>query len=307
MAVDQHPFSTGTDVAQPPQPRLTPGHISHTSLGVPAPGIRRFFLSLEAPRPVVRWSSALFPAQGQTDGEQFRRPGHGRGPGHRQHARLRARPGHPGRRAERGRGQREDRRAGGGRARRQADGRAHPGGHHRDPAAPGRRDRRLRGHRADAAPLHRAGAPAPLPGQAADGRLRAERDHRRRAAGGQGGRLPGRRAPGLHHRGADGGRDRRRAARAPGHRQHGRRRRGRYDGGRRDQPRRHRHQPERPDRGRRGRPRHHDLDEEGARAPARRGDGRGGQGDPRLGVPECGRPRGRDPGPRPGVRPARAR
>ena len=271
------------------------------------PGDRASFLSLEVPRPAVLPVSC-FPARRRTrtDGEQFRRPGHGRGPGHRQHARLRARPGHPGRRAERGRGQREDRRAGRRRARRQADGRAHPGGHHRDPAAPGRRDRRLRGHRADAAPLHRAGAPPPLPGQAADGRLRAERDHRRRAAGGQGGRLPGRRAPGLHHRGADGRRDRRRAARAPGHRQHGRRRRGRYDGGRRDQPRRHRHQPERPDRGRRGRPGHHELDEEGARAPARRGDGRGGQDDPRLGVPRARRPRGGDPRPRPGLRACRA-
>ncbi len=43
-----------------------------------------------------------------------------------------------------------------------------------------------------------------------------ERHHRRRAARGQGGRLPGRRPPGLHRRGADGRRDRRRAARAPG-------------------------------------------------------------------------------------------
>ena len=70
-------------------------------------------------------------------------------------------------------------------------------------------------------------------------------------------------------------------------RQHGRRRRGRYDRGRRDLARRHRHQPERPDRGRRARPGHHELDEEGARAAARRGDGRGGQGDPRLGVPRA--------------------
>ena len=60
-----------------------------------------------------------------------------------------------------------------------------------------------------------------------------ERHHRRRAARGQGGRLPGRRPPGLHRRGADGRRDRRRAARPRGHRQHGRRRRRRHDRGRR--------------------------------------------------------------------------
>ena len=61
-----------------------------------------------------------------------------------------------------------------------------------------------------------------------------ERHHRGRAARGQGGRLPGRRPPGLHHRGADGRRDRRRAARPRGHRQHGRRRRRRHHRGRRD-------------------------------------------------------------------------
>ena len=91
--------------------------------------------------------------------------------------------------------------------------------------------------------LHPAGAPAPLLHQAADGHLRPERDHRRRAARGQGGRLPGRRPQGLHHRGADGRRDRRRAAGPPGHRQHGRRRRRRHHRGRRDLAGRRRHEP----------------------------------------------------------------
>ena len=58
------------------------------------------------------------------------------------------------------------------------------------------------------------------------------RHHRRRAARGQGRRLPGRRAPGLHHRGADGGGDRRRAAGARADRQHGRRHRRRHHRGR---------------------------------------------------------------------------
>ena len=50
-------------------------------------------------------------------------------------------------------------------------------------------------------------------------------------------------------------------------------------------PRRHRHLAQRAHRRRRARPRDHHLDEEGARAAARRGHGRGGQDDPRLGVP----------------------
>jgi nucleoside diphosphate kinase len=82
-------------------------------------------------------------------------------------------------------------------------------------------------------------------------RLRAVRHHRRRAARRQGGRLPGRRAPGLHHRGADGRRDRRRAAGARADRQHDRRHRRRHDRGRRDLARRHRRQPVDPRRRRR--------------------------------------------------------
>ena len=70
-----------------------------------------------------------------------------------------------------------------------------------------------------------------------------ERHHRRRAARRQGRRLRRRRPQGLHHRGADGRRDRRRAARARADRQHGRRHRRRHHRGRRDLPRRHRDQP----------------------------------------------------------------
>ena len=80
---------------------------------------------------------------------------------------------------------------------------------------------------------------------------------------------------------------------------------GRYDGGRRDLARRHRHRAERPDRRRRARPGDHELDEEGARAAPRRGDGRGGQDDPRLGVPRARWTAERgDPRPRPGLRAA---
>ena len=170
--------------------------------------------------------------------------------------------------------------------------------------AQGRRDRRLRGDRADAALLHPAGAPPPLLRQAADGHLRPERHHRGRAARGQGGRLPGRRPPGLHRRGADGRRDRRRAPRAPADRQHGRRRRRRHHRGRRHLARRHRHQPVDPHRRRRPRPGDRRVDEEGALADARRAHRRGGQDDPRLGVPDARRARGRDPRPRHGLRAA---
>ena len=84
-----------------------------------------------------------------------------------------------------------------------------PGPHPGDPAAQGRRDRRLRHLREDAPLLHPAGALAPL-GEAPHGHLRAVGHHRRRAAGGAGGGRVRRRAQaGLHHRGADGRRDRR--------------------------------------------------------------------------------------------------
>ena len=49
-----------------------------------------------------------------------------------------------------------------GRRRSEADAGPHAGHDHRDPAAQGRGDRRLRRHRADAAPLHQAGALEPL-------------------------------------------------------------------------------------------------------------------------------------------------
>ena len=182
-------------------------------------------------------------------GEQLHRPRHGGRSRHRQHVGVRPTQGRPARRAERRGDRRHHRRDHRGGARGQADDRPHARRHHRDPTAQGRRDRRLRRHRADAALLHPAGAPAPLLRQAADGDLRAERDHPRGAAGGQGGRLPGRRPPGLHRRGADGGRDRRRAPGPPGHRQHGRRRRRRHHRGRRHLPRRHRHLAVGPHRG----------------------------------------------------------
>ncbi len=182
-------------------------------------------------------------SRGTRHGEQLHRPRHGRGPRDRQHAGLRPREGRAARRAVRRRAERHDRGDPRRRPRGQAHDRAHARQHHGDPPAQGRRDRRLRVHRADAALLHPAGAPPPLLRQAAPGHLRAERDHRRRAAGGQGGGLPGRRPPGLHRRGADGRRDRRRAARPRGHRQHGRRRRRRHDRGRGDLPRRHRDEP----------------------------------------------------------------
>ena len=86
-----------------------------------------------------------------------------------------------------------------------------PGHDLRHPAAEGRRDRRLRRDRGDAAPLHPEGAPEPL-GAPARRRLRALGRDRRREARGRGGVPVGRRAPGLPDRGADGGRDRRRAA-----------------------------------------------------------------------------------------------
>ena len=114
-----------------------------------------------------------------------------------------------------------------------------PGHDLRDPPAEGRRDRRLRRHRADAAPLHPEGAPAPLRASARR-RLRPVRRHRRREARRRGGDALRRRAPGLPDRGADGRRDRRRPAGRRADREHDRRHRRRHDRGRGDLARRHR-------------------------------------------------------------------
>ena len=67
------------------------------------------------------------------------------------------------------------------------------------------------------------------------------RHHRRRAARGRGGHDRRGQPSRLHHRGADGRRDRRRAPDPRAHRQHGRRHRRRHDRGRGDLARRHRH------------------------------------------------------------------
>ena len=141
-------------------------------------------------------------------------PRHGRRPRHGQHPRLRARP-----RASCSTSRRSSRSTSSdGRplavgARGQADDRPHAGPHPGHPAAEGRRHRRLRDLREDAPLLHPQGAPAPL-GQAAHGDLRAVGHHRRRAARrAGGGRVRRRPQAGLHHRGADGRGDRRRACR----------------------------------------------------------------------------------------------
>ena len=117
---------------------------------------------------------------------RLRRARHGRRPRHGEHARLRPRPGDRalgavGRRdrpAHRGRAR--------GRGRGEAHARAHAGHDLRDPAAQGRRHRGLRRHRADAAPLHPEGAPAPLRAPARR-RLRPVRGDRSREARGRGG------------------------------------------------------------------------------------------------------------------------
>ena len=72
-------------------------------------------------------------------------------------------------------------------------------------------------------------------------------------------------------------------------------------------PRRHRHQPLDPHRRRRPRPGDRRVDEEGVLPHARGAHRRGGQDDPRLGVPAARRARGRDPRPRHDLRAARAR
>ena len=93
--------------------------------------------------------------------------------------------------------------------------------------------------RGDAAPLHRARAQEPLRAPAARD-VRAVGDHRRRAARARGG-LPGRRrALGPADRGADGGRDRRRAADRRAARERGGGHRRRHQRGGRDLARRDR-------------------------------------------------------------------
>ena len=106
------------------------------------------------------------------------------------------------------------RRAAGRRPRGQADDRAYAGQHHRHPPDEGRRYRRLRGDRADAALLHPAGAPPPLLRQAPDGHL-CPRAASPPSSSGRSRKPATRPEPeGLHHRGADGRGDRRRAARS---------------------------------------------------------------------------------------------
>ena len=230
------------------------GCSSRTSPDLSAFGGTRHSLSrtvVRAPRSALPWRfrarrrltvvHALWKASsphGQQHG--VHRPRHGRRPRHRQHARLRAWPRHRPRRAVRGCDQPEHRWDPRGRLRGQADDRPYARQHRRDPAAEGRRHRRLRHDRADAALLHPEGAQASPLGPSAHRRLRAVRDHRRGAARGQGRRLRGRSSQGLHHRGADGGRDRRRAAGPRADRQHGRRHRRRHHRGRGHLPRRHR-------------------------------------------------------------------
>ncbi len=128
-----------------------------------------------------------------------------------------------------------------------------------------------------------------------------ERGHRRRAPGPRGRRDPLRRAAGLHDRGADGRRDRLRAARQRDHGEHGRRHRRRHDRRRRDQPRRHRHVQLAAHRGRRDRRGTGQPRQERVLPPARGAQRRGHQGRRRLGLPA---PRGAHH-PRPRPRPRR--
>jgi rod shape-determining protein MreB len=116
-----------------------------------------------------------------------------------------------------------------------------------------------------------------------------------------------RRAPGVPDRGADGRRDRRRAAGRRADRQHGRRHRRRHDRGRGDLARRHRRLAVDPRRRRRARRGDHQLRQARVQAADRPADGRGGQARDRLGVPDGGGGAGRDPRPRPGLRPAEDR
>ena len=152
----------------------------------------------------------------------------------------------------------------------QAHDRSHSGPHPGHPAVEGRRHRRLRHLREDAPLLHPEGALAPL-GQAADGHLRPVGHHRGGAAGraGSGGVRRGAQA-GLHHRRADGRRDRRRAPGARAGGEHGRRHRRWHDGGRGHLARRHRLERVDPHRGRRARRSDHHVREEGVLARTRR-------------------------------------
>ena len=130
-----------------------------------------------------------------------------------------------------------------GRCRGEAHARAHARPHPGDPPAEGRRHRRLRHLREDAPVLHPAGAPAQPLGQAPDGHLHPVRDHGRRAPRRAGGRRVRRRPQaGDGDRGADGRRDRCRAADPRARGQHDRRHRRRHHRGRGDLDGRHRGQ-----------------------------------------------------------------
>ena len=133
---------------------------------------------------------------------QLRRSRHRDRPRHRQHARLRARPGDRRVRAVGGGDRLADRRRAGRRRRGEAHDRPHARVDLGDPAAAPRRDRRLRGHRADAALLHPAGGPAPDGAAAARDVRAVGRDRGGEEGGGR--RVDvGRRAPGAPDRGAD--------------------------------------------------------------------------------------------------------
>ncbi len=103
----------------------------------------------------------------------------------------------------------------------------------------------------------------------------------------------------LHHRGADGGRDRRRPAGRRADRQHGRRHRRRHHRGGGHLAGRHRDQQSIRIGGDELDTADHRVREEGVLADARRAHRRGDQDADRLGVPEPGRAARRDPGPRP--------
>ena len=119
------------------------------------------------------------------------------------------------------------------------------------------------------------------------------------------GGLPERRSPpGVPDRGADGRRHRRRPAGRGADRQHDRRHRRRDLRGGRHLARRHRRLAVRARRRRRARRGDHQLRQEGVQAPDRPADGRGGQARDRQRLPARGGGAGRDPRPRPRLRPA---